>query len=526
MMGHRTKQFKFFSPTNLEGLVPSDNFYRRLEERLDLSFVRDLVRDCYEEMGRPSVDPVVFFKLQLIGFFEGITSERRLMENAHLNLAHRWYLGYDLDEPLPDHSSLSKIRSRYGVEAFHRFFERIVELCMEAGLVDGEGLYFDATNVEANASMDSLRPRLSPVAAREHVRHVFADNPPPEGAVPPVASPPRDDKSDSVAEEAGHPPALKASAPSVFGRLLESYRHARRSPLRQRSAYVRTADQYVSGTDPDARPMKTRGSRTKLGYHCQYVVDGGQARIILAALVTAATVMENSPMLDLSRWARFRWHLRPKQATGDMTYATLENIKGLEDDGLKAYVPLPDWARKAGRYGPQAFTYLQERDAYMCPQGQELPRAYTRPTESVHVYQGRPKVCSVCPVKLACTDSAKGRTIQRPFDQEYIERVQRYHETEACQRAIRKRKVWLEPLFAEAKTIHGLRRFRLRGLEKVNMEGLMMAAGQNLKRLLRHHGARPVPRPLALLATLLLRLRRGLLPSFVPQGNCHLALAR
>src|SRR3989337_791589 len=157
MMGHRTKQFKLFAPTSLDTLVPPDNFYRRLEEKLDLSFVRELVRDTYGEMGRPSIDPVVFFKLQLIAFFERITSERRLMETPHLNLAHHWYLGYDLDEPLPDPSSLSKIRSRYGVEAFQRFFERIVELCIEAGLVDGEELYFDATQVEANASMDSLR---------------------------------------------------------------------------------------------------------------------------------------------------------------------------------------------------------------------------------------------------------------------------------------------------------------------------------------------------------------------------------
>src|SRR3990170_5758786 len=182
MMGHRIKCFKFFAPTNLDALVPPDNFYRRLEEKLDLSFVRELVRDTYGEMGRPSIDPVVFFKLQLIAFFERITSERRLMETAQLNLAHHWYLGYDLDELLPDHSSLSKIRSRYGVEAFQLFFERIVELCIEAGLVEGDELYFDATQVEADASMDSLRPRLSLVAAREHVQKVFEESAPAQEA--------------------------------------------------------------------------------------------------------------------------------------------------------------------------------------------------------------------------------------------------------------------------------------------------------------------------------------------------------
>src|SRR3970040_1126313 len=101
MMGHRTKQFKLFAPTTLDTLVPADNFYRRLEEKLDLSFVRELVRDTYGETGRPSIDPVVFFKLQLIAFFERITSERRLMETAQLNPAHRWELGYDPDRPPP-----------------------------------------------------------------------------------------------------------------------------------------------------------------------------------------------------------------------------------------------------------------------------------------------------------------------------------------------------------------------------------------------------------------------------------------
>ena len=520
-MGHRTKRFKLFAETNLDALLPADNLYRRLEERLDLSFVRNLVRDTYEDMGRPSIDPVVFFKLQLIAFFEGITSERHLMETAHLNLAHRWYLGYDFDEPLPDHSSLSKIRSRYGVEAFHRFFERIVELCIEAGLVDGEELYFDATKVEANASMSSLRPRLSLVAAQEHVQKVFEENPPPKEDARPMA-PSAGDVEDTG--QASPTTAPKASAPSPFRRLVETYRHGRRSPLRKKTRYVRVADWKVSRTDPDASPMKSPGSRTKLGYHSQYVVDGGRARIILATLVTSATVMENSPMLDLARWTSFRWHLRPKQATGDTTYGTLDNIKALEEDGIKAYVPLPDWSKRTAFYGPQEFTYLPERDLYLCPQRQELRRARAKYTESVHVYQARAEVCNACPVKSACTDSVGGRTIHRPFDQEYLDRVRRYHETAACQRAIRKRKVWLEPLFGEAKTIHGLRRFRLRGLEKVNMEGLMIAAGQNLKRLLRHLGTRPIPRPLALVTTLCFRLGQPLSRFFVARPGRHLAL--
>jgi transposase len=135
---------------SLESAVPQHHFYRHLERVLDLSFVRDLVADRYAAGGRPSVDPVVFFKLQLMMFFAGIRSERQLLEQA----------SYNLDEPLPDHSSLSKIRARLGLPAFRRFFDVIVEQCVAAGLVWGKEMVFDATKVRANASMESLKPIL------------------------------------------------------------------------------------------------------------------------------------------------------------------------------------------------------------------------------------------------------------------------------------------------------------------------------------------------------------------------------
>jgi transposase len=147
MMATKERNFSPLRDLSLEELVPKDNFYRRLEEKLNLSFVRKLVGDRYASVGRPSVDPVVFFKLQLVLFFEDLHSERRLMEVAADRLSIRWYLGYDLDEPLPDHSSLTYIRQRYGLEVFRCFFEQIVELCIEGGLVWGKELYFDSTKV-------------------------------------------------------------------------------------------------------------------------------------------------------------------------------------------------------------------------------------------------------------------------------------------------------------------------------------------------------------------------------------------
>ncbi len=148
MLGIKARTFAPIVNVSLEDLVPADHFYRHLEHSLDLGFVRELVQPVYAAGGRPSVDPVVFFKLQLIMFFEGIRSERQLMAVAADRLSLRWYLGYDLHEALPDHSSLTRIRDRYGVAIFQRFFNYIVEQCQHAGLVWGRELYLDARVAE------------------------------------------------------------------------------------------------------------------------------------------------------------------------------------------------------------------------------------------------------------------------------------------------------------------------------------------------------------------------------------------
>src|SRR5262249_56784753 len=135
MMGSKARLFTPVVAMSLEELVPRDHFYRHLDRVLDLSFVRDLVKDRYAVAGRPSIDPAIFFRLQLVMFFEGIRSERLLMRTVADRLSVRWFLGYNLDEPLPDHSSLTRIRARYGLAVFRRFFEAIVEQCQQAGLV-------------------------------------------------------------------------------------------------------------------------------------------------------------------------------------------------------------------------------------------------------------------------------------------------------------------------------------------------------------------------------------------------------
>ena len=487
MMGRKERAFGALPPVTLEDLVPPDHFYRHLERTLDLGFVRDLVQDAYAVSGRPSIDPVVFFKLQLILFFEGLRSERQLLQVVADRLSLRWYLGYDLGEPLPDHSSLTRIRARLGLDICRRFFEAIVEQCMQAGLVWGQERYFDATKVAANASLASVAPRF---AVEAHLGALFAaadaaeaDDAGADGDIPALL-----------------PVALTADAQAALAEAAAA-RHdwignaGRPDRTVIRGEYRRTADFRASVTDPDASLMRYRGGGLDLGYHDHYVVDGGKARIVLAALVTPAEVMENLPVLDRLWRVCFRWKRRPRQVTGDTTYGTLENIVAIEDADIRAYVPLRDVDHRTAFFGRDEFSYDAAADAYRCPDGQTLRFRKHKYTERTRVYQAPAAACNVCLLKAQCTDSAKGRQVKRSFDEAYLERVRGYHGTEAYAKAMRKRQVWVEPLFAEAKDWHGLRRFRLRGLKRVNGEALLIATGQNLKRLLSRSGwgRRPWP---------------------------------
>jgi IS5 family transposase len=393
----------------------------------------------------------------------------------------RWYLGYDLHEPLPDHSSLTKIRERYGLGVFRRFFDTIVQKCIEVGLVEGEELYFDATKVRANACLDSMTPRF---AVGAHLTALFADqshkadvNEPPLSRLP--------TPSDEIARE-----RLAAENSARHDWIAEEGRQERDT---NSGSYRRVADYQVSRSDPDSALMRS-GEGLRFGYHTHYAVDGGKARVILQALVTPAEVMENQPMLDLLWRSRFRWRIHPHQVTGDATYGTIENIVPVENAGLRAYFPLRDYEARSPYFGKSRFTYDPNRDLYTCPQGKPLERIGAIYKDQVIRYQADATTCNACPVKERCTPSSSGRQVRRSFHEGYLDRVRGYHGTKDYRRAIGKRKVWVEPLFAEAKDWHGLHRFRLRGLKRVNMEALLVATGQNLKRLLSGSwGRRPWP---------------------------------
>jgi transposase len=480
MMGIKERRFDLLSrEISLEDLVPEDNFYRRLEATLDLSFVRDLVRPLYARGGRPSVDPVVFFRLQLVLFFEGLRSERELMRVAADRLSVRWYLGYDLHEPLPDHSNLTRTRERLGLSVFRRFFERIVEECVEAGLVRGDELFFDSTKVEGDAAVDSLVPRW---AVEAHLGELFEEEAP--GA-----------SSEKIAEETSSAPT---TLPTAEDPELQEKNALERDWISRDGAQdrafksgprERTSDTRASTTDPDATPMTWFKGGRSLGYQVHYVVDGGKARIVVGILVTPSEVTENRPMLDLLWRAVFRWRMRPHHVTGDGKYGTSENVAALERSGVRAYVAPHESGSKPGFFAKGEFRYDPDKDAYVCPAGELLRRA-GRSGRGVK-YRARASVCNACTLKAKCTTNSQGRSVNRYPGDEYLEKVRAYAETEPYRKALEKRKVWVEPLFAEAKMWHGLCRFRLRTLRRVNAEALLIAAGQNLKRLLAFGHRRP-----------------------------------
>ena len=282
--------------------------------------------------------------------------------------------------------------------------------CAQAGLVWGKDLIFDATKVRANASMDSLTPVLR-LVVDDHL-----------AALAPT-------------ESAAEPPHWE---------LLEECRLDPDRPQTSRGG--RKSDFRVSTTDPDAALMKPRGGQACLGYQDHYVVDGGKARVILHALVTPGDVMENQPMLDLLRRVMFRWRLRPKRVIADTTYGTIENIRAVEgEEDIRAFVPLPDWEHQRDYYGPGQFTYDAEQDIYVCPQGALLHPSRQEWKAEKTEYRATATVCNACPVKAACTPSNQGRQVHRSFHAAYLDRVRGYHETEAYKKAMRKRKVWIEP---------------------------------------------------------------------------------
>src|SRR6187551_320330 len=156
MQGKKRYTEKLFTSFQLSNHVPEDNFYRRLKSVLDLQCLYKTTRKYYGTEGQQSIDPVVFFKLILVGYLENLNSDRKIIEHSRMRLDILFFLGYDLDEELPWHSTISRTRALYGEEVFKELFSKVLSLCVNKQMLSGRRQAIDSAYVKANASMDSL----------------------------------------------------------------------------------------------------------------------------------------------------------------------------------------------------------------------------------------------------------------------------------------------------------------------------------------------------------------------------------
>jgi transposase len=453
-MGSKAVEPKLYLNFSLDAAVPEKHIVRRLAGAVDFGFVRSLARQYYSNTGQPSVDPVVLFKLWLLGYLFNIRSERRLCEEASLNLAWRWFLGYELDEALPDHSVLTKARRRFGTRVYELFFRRVVQLCEQRGLVQGDVLFIDSTLSDANAARDTLRsralagPRLPEPA--QFVKDLFAQNEP--AAAP---EPPREKGG------TGPKPGALAERPSL------------RSSL-------------VSTTDPDAEIASRHNGRSRLVYKTQVVVDGGKANIITAVDVGAAGDSDASSVGKMLDKHQLNLGRAPRELVGDSGYGTETGLRECEARGIQPTLNQKRKGNTTGLFSIDDFTYLSERDVYVCPAGTELVRAAEHFTLRKSVYRPKGKyTCANCPLKTQCTTGRVNRQLHRSWGAEITDRARLHVASRLGQRRLRRRQVVSERIMADLKSKHGFERAQFRRRPSVQIQALLTAAVINMKQLIK-----------------------------------------
>lgn len=550
MMGKKGSTGKMFYQFSLEERVPADHLLRRVTEAVDFSFVRRMTARFYSHTGQPSIDPVVIFKMALLSFLYGITSERRLVEEIKLNLAYLWFIGYDLDEPVPDHSVLSKARARFGLTVYQGFFKEIVRQCEQAGLVEGSKLYADSTLVEANADTASIGSRALIAQLPdidEHVVKLWQENSESEAASPatgneqpsepteaarlalpsiapstsvpsasvqnqqagsslteasqPMASPESTDNPDNV-ESTTLPKSGLLPEPEI-----QPVAPAQTTPPSDTSSLHLVGkgdppnkvvgllnERLVSRVDPEAELVARTQAPSGLYHKIHAAVDGGKARIVTAIEVTGGSVSDEHLLRRLIQEHEGNVGRRPSEIGADSKYATAENYAMLERLGILASIPLRPTGAEHRDMPPKAFTYDPKSDSFVCPNGQHLRRQGKMTTsagQALIVYRGKPKQCAVCPLKAECCGQARTRTVSRPDDGGLRERVVAYLATPRARQTIRRRKAWIETIFGDGKERRGQRRARCRGRDKMRIQAWMIGIAQNVRQLALRKTTRP-----------------------------------
>jgi transposase len=465
MMGKHRFAPKLYYELSLDRLVPQDHLLRQISAAIDFSFIYPLARSYYSHTGQPSVDPIVLFKTLLVGFLYGITSERQLMREIQVNMAYRWFLGYDLDETIPDHSVLTKARARFGMDVFEHFFKHSIELCQKAGLLSEGPVYVDTTLVQAAASMDSLRERdesiKPPLPIREYVHRLYTENAPPQEE--PVPCPVPTSTNQRPDSEARVPPRYRKSRPDGHRR--------------------KANNELVSRTDPEATVVSRRGFDMHLAYKAHVAVAGTKGQVITAALATTGSKPDEHLLREMLAYHKKLTNLQAKEVVADAKYGTMANYEFLDKTGMTAFIPPRQRIRgPGGIWGSDHFHYLKEQDVFLCPAGMSMKRFAHRASTQRVSYRVTRGACKGCQFRGQCTPTGQGRTISRFFAHQLVDEAKERLSSPRGQELLLQRKVSVEGVFAWAKELHGLRRTRFMGRWKVQIQLWLTAAVINIKR--------------------------------------------
>ena len=438
MMGRQpTYQHKFFvAGFNLEKRVRKDHLLRKIQTHIDFEFIYKEVEAAYGVKGNVSVPPPVILKLMLLLFLYDVRSERELMVTIPERLDWLWFLGYDLEDEIPDHSVLSKARARWGEGGFRKFFERVLWACVQAGLVDGSKVFVDSSLIEANASNNSVvdTQKLGRYLNESYIR-------------------------------------LESRLDDILS--------SKSTPADSR---------YISTTDPDASVTRHSGGKSKLRYKTHRAVDP-KHEIITATKVSAGSVDDGHVLEEMVFIHEANTQDKVEVAVADSKYGTRENFLLCHDLGIKAHIPsLKETHKRSGRqkgiFPEEAFSYDPCSDSFTCPEGQLLHKRNFNKNRNHYEYKAPRESCARCPVREKCTRSKDGRTLKRHIRQDDLDVMLKEAKSRGCREDIKARKHISERSFAEG-TRYGLKRARWRGLWRMQIQDFLIAAIQNILILLR-----------------------------------------
>jgi transposase len=442
----------FYHQINLDQRVPREHILRKIEQKIDFNFIYKEVKDAYGDNGNVSIPPPVILKMMLLLILYNIRSERELMETIPMRLDWLWFLGYDVDSEVPNHSVLSKARARWGVETFKIFFERIVWQCVEAGLVDGRKIFVDSSLVDADASNNSV---IDTQSLKIHLHENYK-------------------KLEARLEEAG-------GSSDASGR------------------YVKQNSRYMSTTDPDAA-IVNRG-KPKLTYQVHRAVDG-RSEVITATETTAGDVNEAHVMVPLLEGHHTNTGVMVESVVGDSKYGTIDNFLACHDLGVQAHLPdLGKFSTKRKErlkiFSEDRFEYDSQSDTYRCPAGNQLKPKSLHLNRQSRDYAAPKKICAACDLREQCTKNKSGRTIKRHLRQEELDKMREASRSAQAKRDIKTRQHLMERSFARG-TRYGFDRARWRGLWRVGIQEYLISAIQNIQVLLKY--GHPLKRSLATMA--------------------------